>query len=783
MTGMNDRNKSQEYMTGKWMIGNDAKSQEITERCQAHCLVLPHWLKSKEAVCQATQRHHHVVSLAVIVMCHMLKCMMTSNPRIQAHTLVWSVSFLVLVMFTFCGHLVIYSDMVAEQVRTKVQKIRKTIRSMTETTTSSSGERKRFKWNLNLQEGADINMFAHDHRIPPAPQPTSFDVVKPSFLEWSEEVIAYLAVTDHHEFNPLLSAAAASKDVIKKNVMFRGILSENIENIDKVTAQKVQKEQDKVKAISANKPQNAQDITREIKDIQEEIDKLNSKLEQKKSALLKADFFLRCTLLHATSGDPNVMVRRIMRTSVSDSGAVTGLEFWRQMSVHFARSAKTKTVSLLKVCHRWSGMQRRQRMSLSSTIIGVPSKYEAISSEKISDTVKITLALQNVKGNLAQSLNVSISDSATWPQVHALLINYFNNAVPVDLKPIYQFDQSEKTEINSFKKGKGKGQKSKGQNEKDQKGPRHLRIPKESQKAEERPSQKARANGLLGHGVKISRMSSGVKVRPQADLSVRPVREDRDQLVQERQRQRSKIKRTKGKGSKGSSSFQNPKGKSKGTGKTKSKGKGQWTTWSWGQNQQNVNWGQGQKGQKGSKSGKGKSACSICGKSGHAANQCWWNRDQEGWNSQGSAPQLKGSSGSQCSKEVYNIHQYPQDQPIQTLPPDQLRGFRDLRPQAQQQQYQNLSQASTQCGSIATVLSSSNQGGFSGQRLNINYLSESGDPDSGIMGQEICASFPYSIGSGLPHHLQEPWAALLDSRCSHINCTVVIRTSCTHHTS
>ena len=169
----------------------------------------------------------------------------------------------------------------------------------------------------------------------------------------------------------------------------------------------------------------------------------------------------------------------------------------------------------------------------------------------ISDTVKIALALQNVKGNLAQSLNVSIRDSTTWPQVHALLINYFNNAVPVDLKPIHQFDQTEKTEINSFKKGKGKGQKSKGQ---------------------------------------------------------------------------------KGKGSKGSSSFQSSKGKQKGKGKTKSKGKGQWTTWSWGQDQQNANWGQGQKGQKGSKSGKGKSACSVCGKSGHTSNQCWWNRDQEGWN-------------------------------------------------------------------------------------------------------------------------------------------------------
>ena len=40
-------------------------------------------------------------------------------------------------------------------------------------------------------------------------------------------------------------------------------------------------------------------------------------------------------------------------------------------------------------------------------------KYEALNSEKISDTVKITLALQNVRGNLAQSLNVSVSESTS----------------------------------------------------------------------------------------------------------------------------------------------------------------------------------------------------------------------------------------------------------------------------------------------------------------------------------------------------------------------------------
>ena len=84
----------------------------------------------KEADGQAAQTHHYVVSLVVIVMCLMLKRMQTSKVQIQAHTLVWSVSFLVflvLVMFTFCGHFVILFDMVAELVRTKVQKEEKQV--------------------------------------------------------------------------------------------------------------------------------------------------------------------------------------------------------------------------------------------------------------------------------------------------------------------------------------------------------------------------------------------------------------------------------------------------------------------------------------------------------------------------------------------------------------------------------------------------------------------------------------------------------------------------------
>ena len=86
--------------------------------CQESCsYLMPRDSRSqKRSVLSGIKIHHHVVSLVVIVMCLMLKCMETSKVEIQAHTLVWSVSFLVflvLVMFTFCGHFVIPFDSLA----------------------------------------------------------------------------------------------------------------------------------------------------------------------------------------------------------------------------------------------------------------------------------------------------------------------------------------------------------------------------------------------------------------------------------------------------------------------------------------------------------------------------------------------------------------------------------------------------------------------------------------------------------------------------------------------
>ena len=102
-------------------------------------------------------------------------------------------------------------------------------------------------------------------------------------------------------------------------------------------------------------------------------------------------------------------------------------------------------------------------MFFISIIIGWNS-----SASMSASSIKITLALQNVRGPLANALSLSINEKSTLNDIHNLLINYFNNSIPSETKEIYQFDISGKVSkedsVNQVgKKGKGKSKKSKGQ--------------------------------------------------------------------------------------------------------------------------------------------------------------------------------------------------------------------------------------------------------------------------------------------------------------------------------
>ena len=160
-----------------------------------------------------------------------------------------------------------------------------------------------------------------------------------------------------------------------------------------------------------------------------------------------------------------------MRTSSTDSDVVTGLDIWRQIAVSNAGSAQTRVVTLLKQIMtptEWNPEKSPNGLQVYHQCLELISKYESLNPEKIASSIKITLALQNVRGPFANALSLSINEKSAWNEIHTLLINYFNNNTPSDTKEIYQFDISGKVSkedsVNQVgKKGKGKSKKSKGQ--------------------------------------------------------------------------------------------------------------------------------------------------------------------------------------------------------------------------------------------------------------------------------------------------------------------------------
>ena len=353
-------------------------------------------------------------------------------------------------------------------------------------------------------------MFSSDPKLNPRlPSPTSFDGVKPSYVEWSEEILTFLSVTDYQEFVPILQAVTDHKDVIKKKVFIEGVLSEIIEEIKNINLD--------LEAVSSG-ARVVDDQDTEVERLKGVIKTLEEKRDSRGLTLIKADNFRRYVLLHSTSGDPNVMVRRIMRTTSSDSEVVTGLEIWRQMAVTYAGSAQARVVTLLKQImtpSEWNPEKSSNVLQMYHHWLELISKYESLNSEKIASSIKITLALQNVRGPLANALSLSITEKSTWNDIHNLLINYFNNSIPSETKEIYQFDISGKVSkedsVNQVgKKGKGKSKKSKGHSKAKVLLRMSLTRARGSQRdnQKERQNQKEKVNGPhgqvnLGHGIRI----------------------------------------------------------------------------------------------------------------------------------------------------------------------------------------------------------------------------------------------------------------------------------------
>ena len=301
--------------------------------------------------------------------------------------------------------------------------------NQSQTVTSSPGEEEgtstlQVEWSSQRRKGDQYVVLSRSWTQPQTPIT--------NIIRWSQavlrgkvrRVIAFLAVTDYQEFIPLLSAAASFRDFIGQRwCSFLCLVRSQL----KTSRQK----SDKVKAIDAGRA---------------EVSRLKEKMEQKNSTLLKADFFLP---IHFASRD----LRRPKRHG-QESDEDIKLRLRRsRWTGHVASSwpinsqgqQKNSTVTQADHATWWVEFTEGKGCpSAVPSLVGAPLKLWGSQWWKSHWHCQNDLSLQNVRGNLAQPLNVSINDTTKWTQAHTLLINYFNKSVSQDTRGIYQFSSSDK---------------------------------------------------------------------------------------------------------------------------------------------------------------------------------------------------------------------------------------------------------------------------------------------------------------------------------------------------
>ena len=289
------------------------------------------------------------------------------------------------------------------------------------TITPSSETDWRRKWNHHLKEGLEVDMISHDHWLNPVvPHPTWLEGVKSSFMEWSEEVIAFLAVKDDQELISLLTAAASSKDVIEKRMCSK---------VSSPTSWKRARQRPTIKSKGSRSSKSSgwQQASRSTGSQQRDsrpCDRNHVTQRQTRSEKLKSDESRLLSAMHSSSCD-------FMRPK--SHGQKNHADFkLRLRRSHWTGDLVPNDSSIRRVITHQDGLiaqadhvtcwvDHREVKGCSSALlssVGTHLSLKSSMAKKFADAIKITLALQNVRGNLAQSLNVNASD--TWSQLHSL---------------------------------------------------------------------------------------------------------------------------------------------------------------------------------------------------------------------------------------------------------------------------------------------------------------------------------------------------------------------------
>ena len=166
-------------------------------------------------------------------------------------------------------------------------------------------------------------------------------------------------------------------------------------------------------------------------------------------------------MLQSRGSEPNNLLRRLQRTNV-------GWEMFRQLRHQYAAGARVQQYTLLQgIVHpqpRWTETSQQQQFQKWIQDI---SAYEMI-HPVIDDALKVSTAINNLRGPIQQHLLLQVRPHHTWQEVRQMIDNFFANSyMHLPGQTIGNIDQDinivrKKGKGKNTSKGKGKGKKGRG---------------------------------------------------------------------------------------------------------------------------------------------------------------------------------------------------------------------------------------------------------------------------------------------------------------------------------
>ena len=257
---------------------------------------------------------------------------------------------------------------------------------------------------------------------PRLPTPTVFDGTSPTFPEWARELRAYLNISQFEYIN-LFDFAYDAEEPLTTDIMVLQTAAGARQGAEIIRHRaRIQALQDERALPQAERREHGV-IDPEIQQATNDLNAQQLLQDATTTAVRRAGELFGYLIMHATKpgSEPNNLLRRLQRTNI-------GWEMFRQLRHQYAAGARVQQYTLLQgIVHpqpRWTETSQQQQFQKWIQDI---SAYEMI-HPVIDDALKVSTAINNLRGPIQQHLLLQVRPHHTWQEVRQMIDNFFANS-------------------------------------------------------------------------------------------------------------------------------------------------------------------------------------------------------------------------------------------------------------------------------------------------------------------------------------------------------------------